>query len=145
MWERYSVIGVVFALIIILLDFYFLRKRKIQGKGFVFWFIVGVVLGLFSTVPFLFELLTLLYGTEELISAVTVTGFLFFLIVFLYLHSRISELHSLLMKLAMEISLVKYDREQMEQKSTKVKSENPKKQKDKNERKTSRSRRKTSV
>ena len=145
MWERYSVIGVVFALAIILLDFYLLRKRKIRGKGFVLWFIVGVVLGLFSTVPFLFELLTWLYGTEELISAVAATGFLFFLLVFLYLHSKISELHTLLMKLAMEISLIRYEREQREQESTKVKSENTKKRKDKNERKTSRSRRKTSV
>lgn len=145
MWERYSIIGAVFALAIILLDFYLLRKRKIQGKGFVFWFIVGVVLGLFSTVPFLFELLAWLYGTEELVSAVAATGFLFFLIVFLYLHSRISELHTLLMKLTMEISLIKYDREQIEQKPTKVKSENLKKQKEENERKTSRSRRKTSV
>ena len=145
MFERYSVIGVVFALTIILLDFYLLRKRKIQGKGFVFWFIVGVVLGLFSTVPFLFGLLGLLYGTQELVSAVVATGFLFFLLVILYLHSKISELQSLLMKLAMEISLIKYEREQIEQESTKVKSENTKKRKDKNERKTSRSQRKTSV
>lgn len=130
MWERYSVIGVVFALTIIFLDFYLLRKRKIQGKGFVFWFIVGVVVGLFSSVPFLFELLTLLYGTEELVSAVAATGFLFFLLFFLYLHSRISELHTLLMKLAMEISLIKHEREQMEQESTKVKSENPEKRND---------------
>ena len=130
MWERYSVIGVAFALAVIILDFYLLRKRKIQGKGFVFWFTVGVVLGLFSTVPFLFELLTWLYGTEELVSAVAATGFLFFLLVFLYMHSKISELHNLLMKLAMEISVIKYDREQMEQESTKVKSENPEKRND---------------
>jgi len=145
LFERYSVIGVAFALIIIILDFYLLKKRKIQGKGFVLWFVVGVVLGLFSTVPFLFELLTLLYGTEELVSAVVATGFLFFLLVFLYLHYRISELQNLLMKLTMELSLIKHDREQVQQESTKVKSENTKKQKDKNERKTSRSRRKTSV
>jgi len=130
LWERYSVIGVAFALAVIILDFYLLRKRKIQGKGFVFWFTVGVVLGLFSTVPFLFELLALVYGTEELVSAVTATGFLFFLLVLLYMHSKISELHTLLMKLAMEISVIKYDREQMEQESTKVKSENPEKRND---------------
>lgn len=136
MWPRYSLIGVAFALAIILLDFYLLRKRKIQGKGFAFWFVVGIVLGLFSTVPFLFELLTLVYGTDELVSAVTATGFLFFLLVFLYLHSKVSELQSLLMKLTMEISLIKHDQEQMEQESTKVKSEKTEKQKDKNERKT---------
>jgi hypothetical protein len=136
---------VAFALTIIILDFHLLRQRKIQGKGFVFWFMVGIVLGLFSTVPFLFELLTMLYGTQELVSAVTVTGFLFFLLVFLYLHSKVSELHSLLMKLAMELSLIKYNQEQTEQELVKVKSKGVKKQKDENERKASSSRRKTSV
>jgi hypothetical protein len=92
---------------------------------------VGVVLGLFSTVPLLFELLTMLYGTQELVSAVTATGFLFFLLVFLYLHSRVSELHSLLMKLAMEVSLIKYDHEQAKQGPAKVKSKGVKRQKDK--------------
>jgi len=131
---RYSLIGIVFALVIIFLDFYLLRKRKIQGKGFVFWFTVGVVLGLFSTVPILYNLLTLLYGTEATISAVTATTFLFFLLILLYLHSRISELQNLLMKLATEISLIKYDREHVEQESTTAKSEKTEKKKDKNER-----------
>jgi len=81
-----------------------------QGKGFVFWFIVAVVVGLFSTVPYLFELLTLFYGTEYLVTAITVTGFLFFLLMFFYLYYRLSELHSQLMKLAMEISVAKYSR-----------------------------------
>jgi len=121
-------VGTAFALAIILLDFYLLRKRKIQGKGFAFWFTVGVVLGLFSTVPYLFELLTLLYGTEELISAVTATGFLFFLLVFLYMHSRISELQNLVMKLAMELSLIKHGQAKTDQDSTKVKSANAEKQ-----------------
>jgi len=145
LFERYSVIGVAFALAIILLDFYLLKKRRIQGRSFALWFTIGVVLALFSTVPFLYSLLMSLYGTQEAISAVTATAFLFFLLMLLYLHTRISELQSLLMKLAMEISLIKHDREQVEQESTKVKSENTKKRKDKNERKTSRSRRKTSV
>lgn len=133
MLERYTLIGVAFAIVIIFLDFYLLRKRKIQGKGFVFWFTVGVVLGLFSTVPFLYSLLTSIYGTQETISAVTATTFLFFLLILLYMHSRISELQNLLMKLATEISLIKYDREHVEQESTKLNPKNTKKQKDKNE------------
>ena len=119
MLERYSIIGAAFSITVILLDFYLLKKRKIQGKGFVFWFVVGVVLGLFSTVPFLFSLLTWIYGTEAVASAVAGTGFLFFLIVFLYLHSRISELQSQITKLAMEISVAKYTREQSKRSNTK--------------------------
>jgi len=121
-------VGTAFALAIILLDFYLLRKRKLQGKGFAFWFTVGVVLGLFSTVPYLFELLTLLYGTEELISAVTATGFLFFLLIFLYMHSRISELQNLVMKLTMELSLIRHEQKQVQQESTRVNSEDAEKQ-----------------
>ena len=133
MLERYTLIGIVFALVIISLDFYLLRKRKIQGKGFVFWFTVGIVIGLFSMVPFLYSLLNFLYGTEATISAVTATTFLFFLLILLYQHSRISEMQNLLMKLATEISLIKYDREHVEQESTKLNPKKIKKPKDKNE------------
>lgn len=87
-------------------------------------------MGLFSTVPFLFELLTLFYGTQELVTAITVTGFLFFLLMFFYMHSKLSELQNQLMKLAMEISAAKYGRKQS---VTNPKSENTKEQEEKNE------------
>jgi len=131
--ERYTLIGLAFSLTIMLLDFYLLRKRRIQGKGFVFWFIVGAVVGLFSTVPFLFELLTLFYGTEELVTAMTVTGFLFFLLMFFYLYYRLSELHSQLMKLATEISVAKFGKKQTQQIVADPKSEDTEEQEDKNE------------
>ena len=134
MLERYTLIGLVFSLTIILLDFYLIKKRKIQGKGFVFWFIVGAVLGLFSTVPFLFELLTLFYGTEALVTAVTVTGFFFFLLMFFYLYYRLSELHSQLMKLAREMSVAKYSQEKTMQSVTDPKPETPEEPEDKDER-----------
>jgi hypothetical protein len=112
MESRYSLIGLLFALCILAMDFYLLKKRKIEGRGFVFWFITGVVLGLFSGVPALFSLFLVLFGTEELISAVMATGFFFFLLAFFYIHYRISELHSQLMKLTMEISVAKYGQKQ---------------------------------
>ena len=133
MFERYSLIGIVFFLTIIVLDFYVLRKRKIQGKAFVLWFIIGLTIGLFSTVPFLFELLTIVYGTTELVSAVTATGFLFLLLMIFYLYYRLSEIHSQLMKLAMEISVSKYGQKQTVQSAKNPKSEDTEEQKSKNE------------
>ena len=110
--SNYSLIGLLFALFILAMDFYLLKKRKIEGKGFVFWFITGVALGLFSGVPALFSVFLILFGTEELVSAVVATGFFFFLLAFFYIHYRISELHSQLMKLTMEISVAKYSQKQ---------------------------------
>lgn len=112
MVSNYSLIGLLFALFILAMDFYLLKKRKIEGKGFVFWFITGVVLGLFSGVPALFSLFLILFGTEELVSAVMATGFFFFILAFFYISYRISELHSQLMKLTMEISVAKYGQKQ---------------------------------
>jgi hypothetical protein len=112
MWEPYSLLGVLAAFILIAVDFYLLRKRKIQGRGFVLWFITGVILALFSAVPPLISLVGLLVGTEFTISAVVVIGFLFFLLVFFYLDYRISELRSQLMKLAMEVSVAKFTQKQ---------------------------------
>jgi len=87
-------------------------------------------MGLFSTVPFLFELLILFYGTQELVTAITVTGFLFFLLMLFYLYYKLTELHSLLTKLAMEVSLAKYGRKQ---RATNPKHEEAAEQEDKNE------------
>ncbi len=112
MLERYTLVGLAFSLIIILSDLYLLRKRKIQGKGFVLWFLIGAVIGLFSTVPYFFELLVLFYGTQELVTALTVTGFLFFLLMFFYMYYRLSEIHSQLMKLAVELSAAKFSQKQ---------------------------------
>ena len=112
MVSNYSLIGLFFALFILAMDFYLLKKRKIEGKGFVFWFITGVTLGLFSGVPALFSLFLILFGTEELVSAVMATGFFFFILAFFYISYRISELHSQLMKLTMEVSVAKYGQKQ---------------------------------
>ena len=108
MWETYSLIGIWVAFVLLVLDFYLLRKRKIQGRAFFLWFIVGVVLALFSAVPPLVSLMYMLVGTEFTISAVVAVGFLFFFLVFFYLDYRISELRSQLMKLAMEVSVAKF-------------------------------------
>jgi hypothetical protein len=112
MWETYSLLGVLVALILIFVDFYLLRKRKIQGRAFFLWFVTGVVLALFSAVPPLVSFFTLLVGTEFTISAVVAVGFMFFVFVFFYLDYRISELRSQLMKLAMELSVAKFGERQ---------------------------------
>lgn len=121
MWERYSLIGVTFSVVIIILDFYLLKKRKIHGRIFVFWFLTGVLLGLFSGFPPLLSLVLTLFGTEFTISAFVGAGFLFFLLAIFYLHYKISELHSMLMKLAMEVSVAKYSQKQSDPSDSKPK------------------------
>jgi len=123
LFERYTLIGIAFSLAIVILDFYFLRKRRIEGKAFVLWFSIGLVVGVFSALPYLLELLTILFGTQELVSAVTATGFLFLLLLIFYLYSRISEIQSQLMKLAMEISVERYSQKHKPQSVKKSKSE----------------------
>lgn len=118
MLERYTLIGLAFSLALILSDLYLLRKRMIQGKGFVLWFLIGAIVGLFSTVPYFFELLVLFYGTQELVTALTVTGFLFFLLMFFYMYYRLTEMHRQLMKLAVELSAAKFGQKLTSQKQT---------------------------
>lgn len=126
MWQTYSLIGVLVASLLIVLDFYLLRKRKIEGRAFVLWFIVGVVLALFSAVPPLFSLVNLIVGTELVVSTIVVVGFLFFLLVFFYLDYRISELRNKLMKLAMEVSVTKYGEKQSNPRDLKAKKQKSK-------------------
>jgi len=108
MFERYMLIGLVVSFIIVVLDFYLLKERKIKGKAFFFWLIVGSLLGLFSVFPTLILVFDLIFGTQFTVSAILLTVFLFFLLTTFYFHYRISELQSMLAKLAMEISVKKY-------------------------------------
>lgn len=108
MYERYSLIAFAVAFVIIFLDLYLLRKGKIQGRNFFLWIVIGLLLGLFSGVPPFLSILSLFLGTETLFNAVLASGLLFFLLAIFYLSYRISEMNSLLMKLAIEVSAKKY-------------------------------------
>jgi hypothetical protein len=112
MWERYALIGIVLSFVLIILDFYLLRKRKINGKGFALWFIIATVLGILSAVPPIISYIPILFGTEFTISAFVAAGFLFFLFMMFYLYYKISELHNMLMKLAMKVSVAKHSEKQ---------------------------------
>lgn len=112
MWEGYSLLGILVAFVLLVLDFYLLRRRKLQARAFVLWFIVGVVLAVFSVVPPLVSFVYILVGTELIISTVVVVGFLFFILVFFYLDYKISELRDQVMKLAMELSLERFSKSQ---------------------------------
>jgi hypothetical protein len=112
MLERYALIGIAFSIVLIILNFYLLRKRRINGKGFVLWFIIGGVIGLLFAVPPVLSFVTLVFGTEFSISAFMSVGFMFLLFLTFYLYYKISELHSLLMKLAVEMSVAKYSEKQ---------------------------------
>ena len=106
--RAYSIIGIAVSALLILINFYLLRKGKMQGRGFVLWLMVALVLGLFSGVTPLFELISIVFGTENVVNAIVAAGFLFFLLTAFYLYYRLTEIHSLLMRLAIEISAKKY-------------------------------------
>ncbi len=111
-------------LFLLVLDLYLLRARKIQDRAFVLWFIVGVVLALFSAIPPLVSLISLLVGTEFMISAVVGVGFLFFILIFFYLDYRIAELRTQVMKLVMEISVAKFEKKRSNPNDLKSKKRN---------------------
>jgi hypothetical protein len=87
-----------------------------QGRGFILWLIIGGVVGLFSAVPTLFGLITWIFQTQNPTNAIMASGILFLLIAVFYIYYRLSEMHSLLMKLAMEVSVRKHAEQQEESK-----------------------------
>jgi hypothetical protein len=112
----YSIVGIAVAIVIIVADFYLLRKNKMQGRGFLLWLIIGGVVGLFSAVPALFGLISWAFQAETPVNAIMASGILFLLIAVFYIYYKLSEMHSLLMKLAMEVSVKKYTEQQEETK-----------------------------
>jgi len=107
--ERYSIIGLMFSVTIILLNLYLLKKRKINAKSFTLWFILGLTIGIVSMVPAFFSLLYVFFGTEFLISAVTVTAFMVLVLMIFYLDYKVNDLNDKLMKLTAELSALKYN------------------------------------
>jgi len=107
--ERYSIIGLTFSVILILLDFYLVKKRRISGGTYALWLIIGLSVGAVSIVPAFFTLLLIIFETQFLISAVIGTAFLTLLLLVFYLHYRLNEVSDRVIKLVAEISALKYN------------------------------------
>jgi hypothetical protein len=106
--ERYSVIGIVFSAIIILLSLYLLKNRRITGGTFTRWFVIGLVIGVVSSVPAVLTFFYMILGTDVLISAVTAMSFMVLLLLVFYLDYRVNDLNDKIMKLAAKISANDY-------------------------------------
>ena len=111
--ERYSIIGIIFSAIIVLTSLYLLRKRKISGGTFTLWFIIGLTLGVVSFVPSIWTLLYVVLGTDFLLSALTIVGFMVLLLLIFYLDYRLNDLNDKMLKLAAKVSSDDYGLEQM--------------------------------
>ena len=102
--ERYSVIGITFSAVVILIDLYLLKKHKVNGSTFTRWFIIGVAVGGVSLVPAFFTLLYVILGTDILISAVTAASFMILLLLVFYMDYRLNELNDKVTKLVAKMS-----------------------------------------
>jgi hypothetical protein len=110
--ERYSIIGIVFSAIIMLISLYLLKKRKISGGTFTRWFIIGFAMGVVSSVPAILTFFYVVLGTDVLISAVTAMAFMVLLLLVFYLDYRLNDLNDKMMKLAAKISANDYGLDQ---------------------------------
>jgi len=107
--ERYSIIGVAFSAIIILIDLYLLKKHKINGSTFTRWFVIGLAIGIVSLVPATLTFIYMILRTEVLISAVTVTSFMTLLLLIFYLDYKLNSVNDKLMKLVALVSAREYE------------------------------------
>ena len=107
--ERYSIIGLIFSAIILVLDLYLLKRRKIEASTFTLWFILGLGIGTAAVFPAFLTLIYVVLGTEVVISAVTVTAFMVLLLMIFYLDYRVNEIKDRLLKLTAEFSALKYN------------------------------------
>jgi hypothetical protein len=107
--ERYSIIGLMFSAMIILLDLYLLKRRKIYASTFALWFLIGLAIGTLSVIPAFLTLLYVALGTEAVISAVIGTAFMVTLLMIFYFDYRLNELRDRLIKLTAEFSALKYN------------------------------------
>lgn len=105
--ERYALIGLLFSACVLIADFYLIKKRKINVSTFAIWLVVSLAIGIFSIVPAISFIILKILGTEDLISAITATGFLSFLAIIFYLHIMINDLKDKILKLTAEVSSLK--------------------------------------
>jgi len=101
---RYAFIGLSFSVSIILITFYLIKKRRIDSSTFTIWFMIGVIIGILSIIPSIYNVIFKLIGTQVLISAITVAGFFFLLIIIFYLHVIINDLKDKVLKLTVKVA-----------------------------------------
>lgn len=106
--EGYVLLGLLFSLLLLILDFYLLKRRRINGFTFVVWLVVGVAIGTFAIVPTVYLVILRILGTEFAISAIVGVGFLSLLLITFYLHVLINDLRDKVMKLTAEVSALKF-------------------------------------
>ena len=106
--ERYALVGLLFSIFFLVIDFYLIKKRKINGSTFVLWLAISIGIGTFSVVPAVYLIILEIVGTEVLISAITAVGFLFLLLIIFYLHIMVNELRDKVLKLTAEVSALQF-------------------------------------
>ncbi len=109
MLQSYSFFGLAFSIVLIIIGFYLISKKRITAGTFVLWILLGVGIGLVSTVPFLLELIYNIFGTQLLLSSVTAVAFGLLLILILYLYIRVDTIEDKLNKIAVQTTLINYE------------------------------------
>jgi len=107
--ERYSLIGFLVSVIIIFLNFYLIKKRKITSSTFTIWLLIGVFISIISLIPSVYLLIFGIFGTQFLLSSITAAGFLFLISFIFYLNIMIDNLKDKVLKLTIVISASKID------------------------------------
>ncbi len=107
-YEGYSALGVAFASALIILDFFLLRKHRISANTFARWLVIGLAAGIVSLVPAVITLFAVFLGTNFLISAATLTSFLFLLVLILYLDYRLGSIETKLTVLVASMASSEY-------------------------------------
>lgn len=113
---RYSIIGLLFSVFIIVLNFYLIKKRKITSLTFTIWIIVGFLISIISIIPSVYSLIYDIFGTQFLLSSITAAGFLFLISFIFYLNVAIDGLKDKLMKLTVIVTASKFNLRQKREK-----------------------------
>ena len=90
--ERYTIIGLLFSILLFAINTYLFRRRKISAKMFTQWFIISMVIGLVALIPQAIRLVYIIAGTQYLATAFTGLAFLSLLLIIYYLQYKINQL-----------------------------------------------------
>ncbi|MCR8643147.1 DUF2304 domain-containing protein [Paenibacillus sp. N1-5-1-14] len=107
-------ISIAFCLVFLIIVIELIRRKKLEERYSILWFVVGIIMLILSLFPRMLEQIARLLHVVYAPSVLFFLGFIFSLIIILHLTTVISRMHRKMTRLIQEVALLKREQEDMD-------------------------------
>ncbi|WP_442602943.1 DUF2304 domain-containing protein [Paenibacillus sp. KN14-4R] len=105
-------VSITFCLLFLIIVIELIRRKKLEERYSILWFIVGIIMLVLSLFPKLLERIARMLHVVYAPSLLFFLGYIFALIIILHLTTVISRMHRKMTRLIQEVALLKNKRDE---------------------------------